>query len=72
VQDPSHPAFRGVANESPSVPHLLAGVDLDADGELELISGPDGEDESFALLRPAKSGYVREVFFAAPYLDCPC
>jgi hypothetical protein len=73
VRDPLHPVARGVSDASPSVPHLLAAVDLDADGELEFISGPDGETAAYALIRPGKKGvYVRDVFFSAPFLDCPC
>jgi hypothetical protein len=73
AHDASHPVARGVLSEPPSVPHFLAGVDLDADGELELISGPDGEQEEFALIVPDRKGvYLREVFFSAPFLDCPC
>jgi hypothetical protein len=73
VRDPSHPVARGVADAAPSVPHLLAAVDLDADGELEFVSGPDGESAAYALLRPNKKGaYVRDTFFSTPFLDCPC
>jgi hypothetical protein len=62
-----------VTDASPSVPHLLAAVDLDGDGELEFISGPDGESSAYALIRPGKKGvYVRDTFFTTPFLDCPC
>ena len=51
----------------------LAAVDLDGDGALEFVSGPDGESERFGLIRPGPKGtYVREVFFSVPFLDCPC
>jgi hypothetical protein len=73
VQAPAQPAVRGVTDASPSVPHLLAAVDLDGDGELEFISGPDGESSAYALIRPGKKGvYVRDTFFTTPFLDCPC
>jgi hypothetical protein len=73
VRDPSHPVARGVADASPSAPDLLAAVDLDADGELEFISGPEGESAAYALIRPGKKGaYVRDTFFSTPFLDCPC
>jgi hypothetical protein len=73
VTHPAQPVSRGVADASPSVPNLLAAVDLDADGELEFISGPDGESADFALIRPGKKGvYVRDTFFTTPFLDCPC
>jgi len=71
--DPTHLIAKGVADASPDVPDLLAAVDLDADGELEFISGPDGETFAHALIRPGKKGvYVRDTFFSAPFLDCPC
>lgn len=71
--DPAHPASRGVIDGAPGILNVLAAVDLDGDGELEFVTGPDGESERFGLIRPGKKGtYVREDFFAVPFLDCPC
>ena len=70
---PGGATVRGVVDSPPSAPHVLAAVDLDADGELEFITGPDGEASLYSLLRPGPRGtYVSESFFQAPYLDCPC
>jgi hypothetical protein len=70
---PSEPTLRGIVDASSSVPHFLAAVDLDDDGELEFITGPDDESAAFELIHPGKKGsYARDTFFAAPFLDCPC
>jgi ketosteroid isomerase-like protein len=46
--------------------------DLDADGQLEILSGPEGFTRERALLRRQGSRLVRDVLFAVPFLDCPC
>jgi hypothetical protein len=74
ASDAAHLVSRGVLETDPSnVLNPLAAVDLDGNGEFELVTGPDGDSEGFALVRPSGKGtYVREQFFGVPFLDCPC
>ncbi|HTV23611.1 MAG TPA: nuclear transport factor 2 family protein [Polyangiaceae bacterium] len=61
---------RGVFEEEPFAP--ASAFDLDGDGQLEILSGPEGSRRERALLRRSGSKLVRDVLFAVPFLDCPC
>jgi len=46
--------------------------DLDGDGQLEILSGPEGLERERALLRRRGAKVVRDLLFSVPFLDCPC
>lgn len=52
--------------------NVIAAFDLNGDGEPELLSGPDGEHQSFSLIRRDGNAFEKEDVFTIPYFDCPC
>lgn len=51
---------------------VRAALDLDGDGQLEFISGPDDFERSISYWQPTPQGYDRTVLHAVDYQDCPC
>jgi hypothetical protein len=51
---------------------LQAALDLDDDGRLEFISGPDNLDQAHSFWRPTAQGYERTELSHVSFLDCPC
>jgi hypothetical protein len=49
-----------------------AAFDLEADGQLDLLTAPIGNDQVRYLLRRHKSALERSELWSVPYLDCPC
>jgi uncharacterized protein DUF4440 len=66
----ARPSLLGAFEGEPFAP--ASGFDLDADGQLEILSGPEGFSRERALIRRQGSKLVRDVLFAVPFLDCPC
>jgi hypothetical protein len=60
----------GVFMAEPLAP--TSAFDLDGDGQLEILSGPEGLNRERALLRQRGSKVVRELLLSVPFLDCPC
>jgi hypothetical protein len=60
----------GVFMAEPLAP--TSAFDLDGDGQLEILSGPEGLNRERALLRRRGSKVVRELLLSVPFLDCPC
>jgi hypothetical protein len=46
--------------------------DLDGDGELEVLFGPEDLDQGRALWHRGKSGYVLDKLLSVPFLGCAC
>jgi ketosteroid isomerase-like protein len=66
----ARPALLGAFEGEPFAP--ASAFDLDADGQLEILSGPEGFSRERALIHRQGSRLVRDVLFAVPFLDCPC
>lgn len=49
-----------------------AAFDLDGDGRLEILSGPEGLTRERSLLRRRGAQVVRDLLSSVPSLDCPC
>lgn len=52
--------------------HALSAADLDGDGQLELLSGPEGLVQAFSYWSPTANSYERHILHAVSYHDCPC
>jgi ketosteroid isomerase-like protein len=73
MTDPAKPVARGTVDDEFDVAHVIAALDVDGDGELEFVTGPDGFTNVMSLLRRNRQGvYVRNTFFKNSYFDCPC
>jgi ketosteroid isomerase-like protein len=65
------PTFTLISDQESSFHQALLMVDVDGDGELELIY-KGWPAERVGMLKLGKAGYEHRIFVEIPYFNCPC